>query len=204
MTLDELRNLDPAEYGSWPLPVKLACCVLLMIGVLFGFWHFAVQGKRDELKTVRQEEVALRQTFEDKQKLAASLPQLKEQLAQIEESFGDLLRQLPDKAEIESLLVDISQKGLSAGLEFNLFKPGKEAETEFYAELPIEIEVVGAYHQFGEFISGISSLPRIVTTHAIDIKNSSAKGQLRLNMSLVAKTYRAVVTEEEEAEGGSG
>lgn len=194
MTLDELRNLDPSEYGTWPLPVKLTCCAILMALVLAGFWQFVVQDKRDELRTARDQEEQLKETFEGKQTLAASLPQLKEQLEQIEESFGDLLKRLPDKAEIESLLIDISQKGLAAGLEFKLFKPGGEKESEFYAELPIEITVLGTYHQFGEFISGVSSLPRIVTTHNIRIEGG--KGTTEFSMSLVAKTYRAISAEE--------
>ena len=198
MTLDELRNLQPSEYGSWPLPVKLVFCAILLVVVLAAFWQFAIQGKRDELETARKQEVELRKTFEDKQTLAATLPLLKEQLAQIEESFGDLLKQLPDKAGIESLLIDISQKGLAAGLEFTLFKPGSEKETEFYAELPIEINVIGNYHQFGEFISGVSSLPRIVTTHNLRIESKGGKGDEKLNMALIARTYRALSAAEAE------
>ncbi len=194
MTLNELSNLDPTSYGTWPLPVKLACCVVLLAVVLVAFWYFAVQGKRDELATVRKQEIELKQSFELKQTEAANLPLLKEQLAQIEESFGDLLKQLPDKAEIESLLIDISQKGLTAGLEFKLFKPGSISESEFYAELPIQIEVLGSYHQFGDFISGISSLPRIVTTHDIKIVSG---GDAKYSMVLIAKTYRAIIEEEE-------
>ena len=194
MTLNELKNLDPANYGAWPLPVKLVCCAVLLAVVLSAFWYFAVQGKRDELAAVRRQEIALKESFELKQTEAANLPLLKEQLAQIEESFGDLLKQLPDKAEIESLLIDISQKGLTAGLEFKLFKPGAISESEFYAELPIQIEVLGNYHQFGDFISGISSLPRIVTTHDIRITSSGDAGY---SMALIAKTYQAIVEEEE-------
>ena len=196
MTLNELKNLDPANYGAWPLPIKLVCCAVLLAVVLVAFWYFAVQGKRDELAAVRKQEITLKESFELKQTEAANLPLLTEQLAQIEESFGDLLKQLPDKAEIESLLIDISQKGLTAGLEFKLFKPGAISESEFYAELPIQIEVLGSYHQFGDFISGISSLPRIVTTHDIKIATSSGKDG-GYSMALIAKTYRAIIEEEE-------
>lgn len=202
MTLDELRNLDPAEYGRWPMQVKLVCCLLLLVLMLVGFWYLTLQGKREELHAAQQQEEELRKTFESKQTQAASLPLLKEQLAQIEESFGDLLRQLPDKEEIESLLVDISQQGLTAELEFRLFRPGKEETKEFYAERPIQIEVIGTYHKFGEFISGVSSLPRIVTTHDIKIQSNAAqrgKGAVQqLSMSLRAKTYRALSAEGEE------
>ncbi|MCK5433300.1 MAG: type 4a pilus biogenesis protein PilO, partial [Gammaproteobacteria bacterium] len=148
------------------------------------------------LEKVEKEEVTLRETFEKKQKKAANLKALKEQLAEMKQSFGDMIRQLPDKTEVAGLIVDISQTGLAAGLEFELFKPGAEKPAEFYSELPISIRVVGEYHQFGEFVSGIATLPRIVTTHDISISSSGGtSGSLVMNAT--AKTYRALEEEEE-------
>ena len=194
MTLEELNNLDPSDIGSAPLAVRLVIVILLSVAVAFGMWYLLISAKRDELLKVEAEEVKLKDTFKEKRVKAADLEELREQLAQIKETFGDLLRQLPDKAEIEGLLVDISQTGLQAGLEFELFRPGSDIPREFYSELPIELAVVGTYHQFGEFISGVSSLPRIVTTHDINVSRVG-KGEA-LRMTMKAKTYRAIELEE--------
>ena len=197
--LDTLRTLDFSDIGSWPVSFRVLAVALVCALLLFGFWHFDINKLRIELANAEAKEVEKKREFEDKQSQAANLPLLEEQLAQIEESFGDLLRQLPNEAEIDSLLIDISQTGLSAGLEFDLFKPKPEYAEEFYAELPIEIQVQGDYHQFGAFISGVSSLPRIVTTH--DIQISRMEGNL-LVMGTLAKTYRTIAIEgelEEEA-----
>jgi type IV pilus assembly protein PilO len=143
----------------------------------------------------------LRQTLDTKQRKAANLEALKVQLAEMKQSFGDMIRQLPDKTEVAGLIVDISQTGLAAGLTFELFKPGKEKPAEFYSELPISIRVVGEYHQFGEFVSGIATLPRIVTTHNINISRAAAtKSKGSLVMTATAKTYRALDEDEEEEE----
>lgn len=200
MTLDELNSLDPQNIGAWPLPIRAVVIAVVCAGIGYGVWLKDVQVQLQELAKVEQEEVELRQTLDTKQKKAANLEALKEQLAEMKQSFGDMIRQLPDKTEVAGLIVDISQTGLAAGLTFELFKPGKEKPAEFYSELPISIRVVGEYHQFGEFVSGIAALPRIVTTHNINIAKSSkdtSKGSLI--MTATAKTYRALDEEEEES-----
>lgn len=201
MTLDELNSLDPNNIGSWPLPVRMVVVVVVCLAVAYGAWHYDVQPQLDSLATVEKEEVTLRETFEGKQRKAANLNALKEQLAEMKQSFGDMIRQLPDQTEVAGLIVDISQTGLATGLEFELFKPGKEKPAEFYSELPISIRVVGDYHQFGEFVSGIATLPRIVTTHDISITNrsGSAGSKGSLVMTATAKTYRALAEEEDES-----
>ena len=199
MTLDELNSLDPENIGAWPLPIRAIIIALVCAGIAYGVWLKDVQIQLQELAKVEQVEVELRQTLDTKQKKAANLEALKEQLAEMKQSFGDMIRQLPDKTEVAGLIVDISQTGLAAGLVFELFKPGKEKPAEFYSELPISIRVVGEYHQFGEFVSGIATLPRIVTTHDISItklKDADNKGSLI--MTATAKTYRALDEDEEE------
>jgi len=193
MTLDELNSLDPQNIGAWPLPVRIALIAVVCVIVGYITWHYDVQPQLLALEKVEKEEITLRDTFEVKQRKAANLQALKEQLAEMKQSLGDMIRQLPDKTEVAGLIVDISQTGLAAGLEFKLFKPGKEVPAEFYSELPISIKVVGDYHQLGEFVSGIAALPRIVTTHDISITKSDAQ----LVMDATAKTYRALDEEEE-------
>ncbi len=193
MTLDELNSLDPKNIGAWPLPIRIALIAVVCVIVGYITWHYDVQPQLQALEKVEKEEITLRDTFEVKQSKAANLQALKEQLAEMKQSLGDMIRQLPDKTEVAGLIVDISQTGLAAGLEFKLFKPGKEVPAEFYSELPISIKVVGDYHQLGEFVSGIAALPRIVTTHDISITKSGAQ----LVMDATAKTYRALDEEEE-------
>jgi type IV pilus assembly protein PilO len=163
-----------------------------------------VKNQRAEVEKLVQKEQDLRKQVEDKQSKVANLGALREQMEEIQQSFGDMLRLLPNKTEVAGLIVDVSQTGLAAGLEFELFQPQAEKPSEFYAELPINIKVTGDYHQFGEFISGISALPRIVTTHNVKItKAKAAKGKGAvaaagsLEMSAIAKTYRALEEEEE-------
>ena len=196
MTLDELQNLDPQNIGAWPLPVRIVVIAVVCAAVGYGTWHYDVQPQLLALEKVEKEEITLKDTFEVKQRKAVNLNALKVQLAEMKQSFGDMIRQLPDKTEVAGLIVDISQTGLAAGLEFELFKPGKEKPAEFYSELPISIKVVGEYHQLGEFVSGIAALPRIVTTHDISISKKGDKGKLVMNAT--AKTYRAALEEEEE------
>lgn len=195
MKMSDLQNLSLENIGSWPAPVKIAAAVLvasLIIGV--GWWR-DIDPLQQQLTGEQKKEAELKLAFEGKQKKAANLPALKQQLEDIKETFGDLLRRLPNKTEVAELLVDISQQGLGAGLEFDLFKPGNEQPADFYVELPIEIRVIGNYHQFGTFISGISDLPRIVTSH--DVKITPTSGG-RLILQTTAKTYRYV---DEEGEG---
>lgn len=189
MKLSDLNNLSVENIGSWPTPVKVAGAILVA-GLIFGIgWSQFIDPLQTQLEEVRKKEADLKLSFESKQKKAANLPALKQQLLDIQEQFGDLLKRLPNKTEVAELLVDISQQGLGAGLEFDLFKPGNEQRADFYVELPIEIRVVGTYHQFGTFISGISDLPRIVTSHDIKITPTDNG---RLVLQTTAKTYRYI------------
>jgi type IV pilus assembly protein PilO len=189
--LDELRSLDPRDPGRWPLPV-LAAAVALAFLVLsgVGIYMLVWTEQRPRLQQFADEELKLRQEFHDKHAKAVNLEIYKQQLKDIERSFGALLRQLPGKTEVPSLLVDISQTGLAAGLEEKLFQPQPEQKKDFYAELPIKIRLTGSYHQFGEFVSGIAALPRIVTLHDIDIKSDGKDAYDQLSLELTAKTYR--------------
>ena len=198
--IDDLNNLDPNNPGVWPVPVKAAVILLLVVGILYAGWYFDITKQREQLFSVQQKEQDLSGILETKQKKAANLNALKEQMKEMEQSFGDMIRQLPDKTEVAGLLVDISQTGLAAGLEFRLFKPQGEVPSEFYSTLPIDISVVGTYHQLGEFVSGVATLPRIVTTHNISITKHAASGDgsERLLMNSVAQTYRALEDEEGE------
>ncbi len=198
MKLSDLNNLNFQNIGTWPLPVKAVFTLIVCAAILsLATWQ-DINPLREQLRTVQAEEEALKQTFETKQKKAANLQALKEQLEDIKETFGDLLKRLPNKTEVAALLVDISQQGLGAGLEFQLFKPGAEQPSDFYVELPIQIRVLGDYHAFGTFISGVSDLPRIVTNHNIRITSSDKSGQLTFETT--AKTYRYMDEEEEAAE----
>ena len=187
MKLSDLNNLDPNNIGSWPLPVKLVLVLLLVAAIGGAGYYFDTQHMIAELKKTEAKETELRQTFEAKWKKVANLDAFRAQLDEMNKSFGAMLRQLPDKTEVADLLVDISQTGLANGLEFQLFKPGGEARRGFYAELPIQLQISGNYHQFGAFVSGIAALPRIVTIHDVTIKPAGGK---MLSMSAVAKTYR--------------
>ncbi len=189
--IDDIRNLDPNNPGLWPFPIQLLAIALAALALLFAGWHFDLSDQRDVLAAEVQKEQDLKKTFETKQKKVANLKALKEQMEEMKQSFGDMLRQLPNKTEVAGLIVDISQVGLAAGLEFDLFKPGKEQAKEFYSELPIDINVKGNYHELGEFISGIAALPRIVTTHNINVSKANAESNI-LTMKAIAKTYRAL------------
>ena len=189
--LEELRALDPRDPGRWPLPVlagAVAGAFLVLSAILF--YYFVWNEQRPKLQDFAAEEQRLRQEFKDKHAKAVNLEVYKQQLKDIERSFGALLRQLPGKTEVPSLLVDISQTGLAAGLEEKLFQPQPEQKKDFYAELPIKIKLTGSYHQFGEFVSGIAALPRIVTLHDIDIKSDNKDAYDQLALELTAKTYR--------------
>jgi type IV pilus assembly protein PilO len=189
--IEELRSLDPRDPGRWPLPVLagavgVAFLVLSALGIYFFVWS----EQRPRLEQFTAEEQKLRSEFREKHAKAVNLEVYKQQLKDIERSFGALLRQLPGKTEVPSLLVDISQTGLAAGLQEKLFQPQAEQRKDFYAELPIKIKLTGSYHQFGEFVSGIAALPRIVTLHDIDIKPDSKDAYDQLSLELTAKTYR--------------
>jgi type IV pilus assembly protein PilO len=201
--LEELRSLDPRDPGRWPLPVLAGAVALTFVAVsLLGIYFFVWDEQRPELQRHQDEEQQLRQEFKDKHAKAVNLEVYKQQLKDIERSFGALLRQLPGKTEVPSLLVDISQTGLAAGLQEKLFQPEPEQKKDFYAEQPIKIRLTGSYHQFGEFVSGIAALPRIVTLDDIIIRPDSKDAYDQLSLDLTAKTYR-YLDEEEIAAGES-
>ena len=189
--LEELRSLDPRDPGRWPLPVLAGAVVLaFLVATGVGVYLLVWNEQRPRLQQFAAEETRLRQEFRDKHAKAVNLEVYKQQLKDIERSFGALLRQLPGKTEVPSLLVDISQTGLAAGLAEKLFQPQPEVKKDFYAELPIKIRLTGSYHQLGEFVSGIAALPRIVTLHDIDIKSDNKDAYDQLSLELTAKTYR--------------
>jgi type IV pilus assembly protein PilO len=195
--LDELRALDPRDPGRWPLPALVAAVAAVLIILTFVLSYvFVWQNQRPELDRYEAEEHSLRDEFKGKHAKAVNLEIYKQQLKDIERSFGALLRQLPGKTEVPNLLVDISQTGLAAGLQEKLFQPGAEQKRDFYAELPIHIRLSGSYHEFGEFVSGIAALPRIVTLHDIEIKPESKDSYDTLSLDLTAKTYRYLDEEE--------
>ncbi|HXB18753.1 MAG TPA: type 4a pilus biogenesis protein PilO [Steroidobacteraceae bacterium] len=189
--LEELRSLDPRDPGRWPFVFRagavLAAFVVASIGLTY---YFVWSEQRPELQQHEAEEQALRAEFKTKHAKAVNLEVYKQQLKDIERSFGALLRQLPGKTEVPSLLVDISQTGLAAGLQEKLFQPEAEVKKDFYAEKPIKIRLSGTYHQFGEFVSGIAALPRIVTLDEISIRPDNKDAYDALSMDLTAKTYR--------------
>ena len=195
--LEELRSLDPRDPGRWPFPFRVGAVVLAFIVVTaLLVYYFVWSEQRPELQQREAEEQALRNEFKSKHAKAVNLEVYKQQLKDIERSFGALLRQLPGKTEVPSLLVDISQTGLAAGLSEKLFQPEAEVKKDFYAEKPIKIRLTGSYHQFGEFVSGIAALPRIVTLDDINIKPDSKDAYDALSMELTAKTYRYLDEEE--------
>jgi len=189
--LDDLKNLDPNDPGRWPFPIRagaVAVCFVLLASALFYFLVWSDQ--KPKLDQATAEEQDLRNTFKTKHSKAVNLAVYQQQLAHIERSFGALLRQLPGRTEVPSLLVDISQVGVAAGLEEKLFQPSGEIKKDFYAELPIKIRLTGSYHQMGEFVSGIAALPRIVTLDEMKIKPESKDVYDNLSFELTAKTYR--------------
>lgn len=192
--LNQFKNLDPENIGNWPLLVRAVIVIGCCIGVLFAGYYFHISTLQQQLVRAEQEEVKKRQEFENKQRLAANLAAYEQQMREMEETFDTMRRQLPRQTEVADLLVDITQTGLSSGLEFELFEPRSEVPKGFYAELPININISGQYHNFGEFVSGVAALPRIVTLHNLSISQVGSGGEL--SFSAVAKTYRYFETEE--------
>jgi type IV pilus assembly protein PilO len=193
--IEQLRTLDPRDVGRWPLPVRgFFVLVIFVVCSAFAWYMFIWNDDRPVLQKAEADELDLRSQFETKQQRAANLDAYRAQLAEMERSFGAMLRQLPGKTEVPNLLVDISQTGLAAGLQEKLFQPAGEQTKGFYAELPIKIRLVGTYHEFGTFVSGIAALPRIVTLDDIQITPVSDKAGAfdNLTMDLTAKTYRYI------------
>ncbi|MCH9695117.1 MAG: type 4a pilus biogenesis protein PilO [Gammaproteobacteria bacterium] len=189
--LEELQSLDANDVGRWPFVFRAAVIAIVFALVVgLGIYWFIVQDKAPALQRAEADEVSLRTTFENKQRKAANYDAYKAQLSQIEQSFGTMLRQLPGKTEIPSLIVDISQTGLAAGLQEKLFVPQSEIPKDFYAEKPIQIRLSGGYHEIGNFVSGIAALPRIVTLHDITITPESQDSYDQLSMEVTAQTYR--------------
>src|SRR3954468_12783853 len=193
MTLDDIRQLNFKDAGSWPLPIKAGALLLLLAAILVAAYFFDWNGQLEELAAAAQKEEQLKQEYLDKKKQAVNLDLYRKQLSEIEQSFGALLKQLPNKSEMDALLTDINQAGLGRGLQFELFKPApQERMAEFYAELPISVKVTGTYHDMGAFASDVAQLPRIVTLNDVSIVND--KGTCV--MESVSKTFRYLDEEE--------
>jgi len=196
--VEELQSLDANDVGRWPLPFRIAVIIIVFMLVTgLGVYWFIIKDKAPQLERAEGVEKELRLTFENKQKKAANYNAYKEQLAEIERSFGTMLRQLPGETEIPNLIVDISQTGLAAGLQEKLFEPQAEIPKDFYAEKPIKIRLTGGFHEVSKFVSGIAALPRIVTLHNINITPEGNEEFDTLSMEVTAQTYRYI---DEEAE----
>ncbi len=197
---EQLQNLDPRDVGRWPFLFRaLTVAIVFVVATGLLVWQFVYRGNLPDLRQAEAEQQQLWNTFDQKQRKAANLEAYRQQLAEIERTFGAMLRQLPGKTEVPSLLVDISQTGLASGLQEQLFQPAAENRRDFYAELPIKIRLTGSYHEFGAFASGIAALPRIVTLHDIQItpttqrrsgRGAAAAPTDQLTLDVTAKTYR--------------
>jgi len=197
--IEELRMLDVNDVGRWPFAFRAGVIGIVFAAVVgLGIFWTIVENKAPQLARAQDDEQTLRVTFKNKQKKAANYDAYKAQLAQMQQSFGTMLRQLPGKTEIPSLIVDISQTGLAAGLQEKLFQPQSEIPKDFYAEKPIKIRLSGGYHEIANFVSGIAALPRIVTLHDINIAPEEKDVYDRLTMEVTAKTYRYLDEEAEE------
>ncbi len=186
--IDDLRTLDTKQPGNWPWPIKIGAFVLIFVAIQVAAWFLLWQAQTEDIERGRQEVTKQKEVFLEKKKLAVNLEAYKQQRAEIEQAFGALLKQLPNKSEMDALLIDINQAGLGRGLAFELFKPATtENFTEFYAELPVNIRVTGQYHDLGAFASDVAKMPRIVLL--TDLKIDPPKDGI-LSMEAVAKTYR--------------
>ncbi len=189
--VEELKSLDVNDVGRWPFAFRAGVIALIFLLVLgFGWYFMIIKDKAPILAQAQQDEVAYKETFENKQRKAANYDAYKAQLGEIEQSFGTMLRQLPGETEIPSLIVDISQAGLGAGLQERLFEPQAEIPKDFYAEKPIKIRLSGGYHEIANFVSAIAALPRIVTLHDIAITRDDQERFDDLSIEVTAKTYR--------------
>jgi type IV pilus assembly protein PilO len=184
--LDDVKNADINDPSSWPVSVKMILIIIGAGAILFAGYWYIIKGQIAELETRERKEQQLKSSFLEKKALAINLPAYKKQMEEIRQRFGLLLQQLPNKTEVPELLIDITQAGLGQGLKFNLFDPGTKSVKDFYAVLPIKINVNGTYHEYGEFISDLSTLSRIVTVGNVKIDR---KGQGPLKMAAVLNTY---------------
>lgn len=190
---EDFRNLNPNDPGAWPLIPKLTILFALFVALLVAGWWFLWSDQFAELEGKQKEEETLKQQYLDKKKQAVNLDLYIEQLAEIDRSFGALLKQLPNKSEIEALLIEVNQAGLGRGLQFELFRPGAEQVKDFYAELPIAVKINGGYHDFGAFAADIAKLPRIVTLNNIAVVPGKDGG---LSLDATTKTFRYLDEEE--------
>ncbi|OOY36251.1 pilus assembly protein PilO [Solemya velum gill symbiont] len=185
MNLSDINDLDFSRIGEWPVVAKSFVVLVLCAAIAGGWYHYDIMEQQAEHERLRKVEMELRAQFESKQAKAINLEVHRQQLEDMRRAFGVMLMQLPEKSEVANLLIDVSQAGLLAGLEFELFQPAKEVAREFYTELPVKLRVIGDYHEFGEFVSTLASMPRILTVH--DVKIYRINDSLR--MDAVAKTY---------------
>ncbi|MEI7613188.1 MAG: type 4a pilus biogenesis protein PilO [Betaproteobacteria bacterium] len=191
--LDDFKNLNPQDVGAWPVVPRVAALVGLFVFILLAGWWFVWNDQIDALSAREQDEIKLKDEYVVKKGQAINLDLYTQQLNEIDRSFGALLKQLPNKSEVESLLIEINQSGMGRGLQFELFKPGQEVSKDFYAELPINVRLTGSYHDFGAFAGDIGRLSRIVTLNNISIAPGP---QGALVMDAVTKTFRYLDDEE--------
>ena len=187
---DDFRNLNPKDVGAWPLAPRIAVLLGVFCLLLAGGWWFVWNDQLDMLTAKQQEELKLKEEFVAKKTQAVNLDLYVQQLNEIDRSFGALLKQLPNKAEVESLLIEVNQSGMGRGLQFELFKPSQEVIRDFYAEMPISVRITGTYHDFGAFAGDIGRLSRIVTLNNITIATNAQAKDGGLVMDAVAKTFR--------------
>jgi type IV pilus assembly protein PilO len=203
--LEQIRELDPNDPGRWPLAFRLgAMGLIFLVAVILLAYLLAWKPKKPELDAARAQEQELLGQLEQKARKAANLDAYKLQLKEMEQSFGAMLRKLPNQTEVPNLLIDISQQGSGAGLDQKLFQPAAQNNRDFYAELPIKMRLTGSYHAIGNFVSGIAALPRIVTLHDVEITpvdKAARNGSDNLQLDVTAKTYRYL---DEDAESGGG
>lgn len=192
---EDFKTLDPKDPGAWPLGPRVVILLGMFLALLALAGWFGWQAQYEDLDAKQQEEAKLKDDWLNKKKQAVNLDEYRNQLAEIERSFGALLKQLPNASEMESLLIDINQAGLGRGLQFELFKPGSEVSKDFYAELPITLNVTGSYHDFGAFAGDIAKLPRIVTLNDINVSAAQKSGE-GLMLTATAKTFRYLDEEE--------
>ncbi|WP_298601953.1 type 4a pilus biogenesis protein PilO [Zoogloea sp.] len=191
--LRDFKGLDPNDPGQWPLAPRIATLLAIFLVIVVGGWWFDWSEQLTVLETKEREEAVLKEDWVGKKRQAVNLPEYRRQLSEIDRQFGALLKQLPNRSEMESLLADINQAGLGRGLQFELFKPGTEVMKDFYAELPIAVRVTGSYHDLGEFVGDVAQMPRIVTLNDIAIETQK-DGVLKFDAT--AMTYRYLDDEE--------